>query len=112
MTVDKQFKEIGEGNIRIIHHTRDACDEENDITITSTTDGDVVLRPGTTKYFKIKQFDSYTKRGGWYWECGTTPEQSCIAGASKEYQGKTVFIKAIRKANGVVDWYTVVSIVD
>ncbi|MEK6282633.1 MAG: hypothetical protein AABN95_19915 [Acidobacteriota bacterium] len=102
MTVDEQFKEIGEGHIKVLSHTRDSCDKENHITITSTTDGDVVLIPGDTKYFKIKKFDGYTKSGGWYWKCGNTPEQSRIKGGSG-------VVKAIRKSNGVVDWYTVVS---
>ena len=107
MTVDKKFKKLGEDNIEVFNHTRDACDRENDITITSTTDGDVTLLPGQTKYFQIKKFDGYTKSGGWYWKCGNTPEQSRLGGASGKVVDKPVVIKAIRKLNGVVDWYSV-----
>lgn len=104
MTVDEKFKQLGEDNIEILSHTRDSCDKEDLITITSTTDGDVELLPGQVRYFRIKKFDSYTKSGGWYWKCGNTEEQSRIEGAS---QGKTV-VKAMRTARGVVDWYWVV----
>ena len=109
MTIDAQFKKLGEDNIKIMSHTRDSCDKENLITVTSTTDGDVLLNPGQTKYFQIRRFDSYTKSGGWYWKCGNTPEQSRIKGASEDFLGRSIVIKAIRKSNGVIDWYTVVS---
>jgi hypothetical protein len=99
MTVDKEFKQLGEDKIKVLDHTRDSCDRENTVTITSTTDGDVELLPGETRYFRIKKFDSYTKSGGWYWLCGNTEEQSRIQNAS---QGKTV-VKAMRTSRGVID---------
>jgi hypothetical protein len=102
MTVDKKLKKLGEDNMEILEHTRDACDQEDDITITSTTDGDVSLLPGQTKYFDVKRFDSFTKSGGWYWKCGNTPEKSRLP-----IKHNRTFVKAIRKKNGVVDWYTV-----
>jgi hypothetical protein len=102
-TVDEKIKkQIAAGAIEVKtqDHTRDACDRGNNITITSTTDGDVVLKPGEEKYFKIdKDKDDYTRSGGWYWKCGNTPEKARIKGAT--------YIKAIRKENGVVDWYWV-----
>ena len=101
MTIDAEFKKLGEDKIRILSHTRDSCDKENTVTITSTTDGDVELLPSETRYFRIKKFDSYTKSGGWYWKCGNTDEQSRIPSAS---QGKSV-VKAIRTSRGVIDWY-------
>jgi hypothetical protein len=104
MTVDERFKQLGEDRIRLLNHTRDACDLENLVTITSTTDGNVELLPGETKYFRIRKFDSYTKSGGWYWKCGNSDEQSRIENAS---QGLTA-IKAMRTQRGVIDWYWVV----
>ena len=101
MTIDEEFKKLGEDKIRILDHTRDSCDMENLVTITSTTDGDVELLPSDTRYFRIRKFDSYTKSGGWYWKCGNSDEQSRIQNAS---QGKTV-VKAIRTSRGVIDWY-------
>lgn len=103
MTVDQEFKQLGEDHIRILNHTRDSCDKDDFITITSTTDGDVELLPGLTRYFRIKKFDSYTKSGGWYWKCGNTEEKSCIKWASE----RGIFIKAVRTGSGVVDWYSV-----
>ena len=48
MTVDEEFKKLGEDKIKILAHTRDSCDMENTVTITSTTDGDVELLPSET----------------------------------------------------------------
>ena len=103
MTVDQQFKQLGEDNIVIEAHTRDSCDADDLITINSTTDGDVELLPGRTRYFRIRRFDSYTKSGGWYWKCGNTPEKSRIKLASINNK----VIKAVRAEGGVVDWYRV-----
>jgi hypothetical protein len=103
MTVDAEFKQLGEDHIRILNHTRDSCDKENLVTITSTTDGDVELLPGLTRYFRIKKFDGYTKSGGWYWKCGNTEEQSRITWGSQ----RGVYIKAVRTGRGVIDWYSV-----
>lgn len=106
MTVDKEFKQLGEDNITILNHTRDSCDKEDLITITSTTDGNVELLPGQTRYFRIKKFDSYTKSGGWYWKCGNTEERSCITYGSE----RGIVVKAVRSGRGVVDWYSVARI--
>jgi hypothetical protein len=98
-TVDQEFKSAGEDSIDIIDHTRESCDKGDNVTVMSTTDGGVILKPKRTKYFRIDDSDNYTKSGGWYWKCGNTPERSRISGAN--------VIKAIRKANGVIDWYSV-----
>jgi hypothetical protein len=103
MTVDEEFMQLGEDHIDILNHTRDSCDKENLVTITSTTDGDVELHPGRTRYFRIRKFDSYTKSGGWYWKCGNTDEQSRITWGSQ----RGVYIKAVRTGGGVIDWYSV-----
>lgn len=84
---------------KIGEHTRDSCDRANDLVITSTTDGDVVLRPGDTKYFRIRDQDAYTRSGGWYWKCGNALEKARIKGAT--------LIKAVRSERGVTDWYSV-----
>ena len=90
----------GDIDVKIQEQTRDPCDRGDLVTITSTTDGDVVLRPGEEKYFKIdKDKDKYTGSGGWYFKCGSTPEKARIKGAS--------IIRATRKENGVIDWYWV-----
>jgi hypothetical protein len=85
--------------VKIGERTRDACDRANNITITSTTDGDVILKPGEEKYFQIKKTDDYTMSGGWYWKCGNSLERSRIKGATH--------IKAVRSERGVTDWYVV-----
>lgn len=103
-TVDARLKKKeADGVIRIItrEHTRDACDKSCDVTFTSTTDGNVVVRPGETKYFKIhKDMDDYTRSGGYYWKCCNTAERSRISGAT--------YIKVVRKADtGAFDQYWV-----
>jgi hypothetical protein len=98
-TVDEEFKQLGEDAIEIIDHTRDACDKDDLVRITSTTDGSVTLRPGQVRYFRIRDIDDYTRSGGWYWRCGGSEERARIKGAN--------YIKSIRKANGVIDWYKV-----
>jgi hypothetical protein len=99
-TIDERFKKLGENKLEVGDHTRDACDRANVVTITSTTDGDIQLRPGETKYFEIdKKKDGYTQSGGWYWKCGNSEEKARIRGAT--------YIKAVRKENGVIDWYSV-----
>ncbi len=85
-TVDEKIKKAEASDlIKIVtqDHTRDACDRGNNITITSTTDGDVVLKPGETKYFMIdKDKGDYERSGGWKWNCGATPERARIKGAT------------------------------
>lgn len=103
-TVDQKIKRMeAAGAINIItkEKTTDACDKSNDVVFTSTTDGDVVVKPGETKYFKIdKDKDEYTRSGGYYWKCGNSPERSRIKGAT--------YIKVIRKADtGAFDQYWV-----
>src|SRR5262245_26117179 len=85
--------------VKIGERTRGAWDPANNITITSTTDGNVILKPGEEKYFRIKQDDDYTRSGGWYWKCGNSLEKSRIRGATH--------IKAVRSDRGVTDWYAV-----
>lgn len=103
-TVDEKIKK-GEssGIFRVVikEHTRDACDKACDVTFTSTTDGDVVVKPGETKYFmRNKDVDDYTRSGGYYWKCCNTAEQSRISGST--------YIKVVRKADtGAIDQYYV-----
>jgi hypothetical protein len=80
-------------------HTRDACDRAQDIVITSTTEGNLILRRGETKFFRIREQDDYTRSGGWYWKCGNSLERARIRDAK--------FIKAVRNDRGVTDWYEV-----
>src|SRR5260370_32602325 len=81
-TVDEVFRrKDADGKLEVSGHTRDACDRANDITITSATDGPIRVKPGETKYFKIKQVDDYTKSGGWRWRCGNSEERARISGA-------------------------------
>jgi hypothetical protein len=99
-TIDEQFKKFNEKQIKIKDQTSDACDRANVVTITSTTDGKIDLRPGQTKYFKIaRDKDEFCRSGGWYWSCGGSKEQSRIP--------KADYIKAVRKDNGVIEWYWV-----
>ncbi len=98
-TVNERFKKLGMDHIQIEDHTRDACDRGNDITITTTTDGKVVLKPGETKFFEIKKDDQYTRSGGWVFYCGNSEERARIRGST--------YIMAVRKNNGVVDWFWV-----
>jgi hypothetical protein len=92
---------IANGRLVVIEgeHTRDACDRSNNITITSTTDGDVILRPGDVKYFRISRKDAFTRSGGWYWKCDNSLEKARLRGAT--------IIKAVRSEKGVTDWYAV-----
>jgi hypothetical protein len=105
-TIDQKFKNLRQGSIRVLEHTRDACDRGSDIMVTSTIDGSVIIRPGETRYFQIKELDSYTFGGGWYWQCEEAfylyqkEERSRIKGAR--------YIKAVRNADtGAIDWYSV-----
>ena len=102
-TVDQRIKNaVDAGTIKIViqDHTRDACDRGNDITITSATDPNVVVRPGKTTYFKInKDKGDYERSGGWRWKCGDSEERARIKGAT--------YIKVIRNERGVTDWYWV-----
>lgn len=98
-TVDEKFKKLKPDQIKVKDHTRDACDKADDITVTSTTDGNVVIKPGDTKYFKIKKDDDYTRSGGFYFKCGGTGERARLKGAT--------YIKAVRLDSGPVDWYRV-----
>ena len=67
-TMDQKIKRqiaAGDINVKIQDQTRDACDRGNDVTITSSTAGDVVLKPGEEKFFKIvKVNDEFTRSGG------------------------------------------------
>lgn len=93
-TVDARIRRMeAAGDIRIVvkEETRDACDRNCDVTFTSTTDGDVVVRPGETKYFKIDKRDDYTRSGGYYWKCCGTGERSRIKGAT--------YIKVVRRTD-------------
>lgn len=74
-TVDQWFKQHP-SDFRVIDQTTDACDKNNRVTFTSTTDGNVVVAPGETKFFRIKSTDDYTREGGYYWKCDTSNEQS------------------------------------
>ena len=94
MTVDEKFKKLGNNEIEVLDHTRDACDKSHIVRI-FCTDGNVVLKPKETRYFKTRRTD-----GSWNWTCvSTVLERARISGA--------VYIKAVRKANGVIDWYKV-----
>src|SRR5262249_14339925 len=98
--VDDDFRQKdAAGRLEVLDHTRDACDRANDITITSATDGPMKVRPNETRYFKIRQVDAYTKSGGWRWRCGNSEERARISGA--------VYVKVVRNARGVIDWYSV-----
>jgi hypothetical protein len=99
-TVDETFKHLPPGwRIQVHDHTRDACDRENDVIIKSATDGDIRLVAGDTKFFKIRDHDNYERSGGFYWTCGDSDERARISRAD--------FIQAIRKDNGVIDWFWV-----
>ncbi len=102
-TVDDRIRRMeGAGEIAVItrEHTRDACSKVCAVTFTSTTDGDVVVMPGETKYFKIDKKDDYTRSGGYYWRCCDSPERSRIKGAT--------YIKVVRNADtGAFDQYWV-----
>jgi hypothetical protein len=100
-TVDQLLRMLdAQGKLRVMKKTTDACDRICDLVFTSTTDGDVVVRPGETKYFKIDRIDDYTSSGGYYWICCKTKERSRIQGA--------VYIKVVRKADtGAFDQYWV-----
>lgn len=94
MTVDEEFKKLGKNEIEVLDHTRDACDKSHIVRILST-DGNVLLKPKETRYFKTANKD-----GSWNWICvSNVRERARISGA--------IFIKAVRKANGVIDWYKV-----
>jgi hypothetical protein len=74
-TVDQWFKQHP-NNFRVVDQTTDACDKNDKLTFTSTTDGNVVVAPGQTKFIRIKPTDDYTREGGYYWKCGTSNEKS------------------------------------
>jgi hypothetical protein len=100
-TVDEQLRKLdAQGKLRVMEQTTDACDKNCPVTFTSTTDGDVVVQPGETKYFKIKPIDDYTRGGGYYWKCCGSQERSRMKGS--------VYIKVMRRANtGAFDQYWV-----
>jgi hypothetical protein len=103
-TVDSFIKRkvaAGEFNVVIKEHTRDACDKSCNVTFTSTTDGNVVVRPGETKYFRRnKDIDDYTRSGGYYWKCCNTDERSRIRDST--------FIMVVRKEDtGAFDQFWV-----
>jgi hypothetical protein len=94
VTVDEEFKGLGDNEIEVLGHTRDACDKSHIVRIICS-DGGVTLKPKETKYFRTLHKD-----GSWNWICiFGVRERARISGA--------VFIKAVRKANGVIDWYKV-----
>lgn len=94
MTVDEEFKKLGNDEIEVLEHTRDACDKSHTVRI-SCSDGNITLKPNETRYFKTRRKD-----GSWMWTCvSDVLERARISGA--------VYIKAVRKANGVIDWYQV-----
>jgi len=91
-TVDEKIKKgEADGTIEITTkgNTHDACDKGCDVTFTSTTDGDVVVKPGETKYFEINKTDDFTRDGGFQWKCCGSSERSRIKGAT--------YIKVVRK---------------
>ena len=96
MTVDDEFKSLNKSDIEVLDHTRDACDKEHTVRIVSATDPHLILEPGQTRYFKLRKLG---RSGQWHWLCGDQPEQARLSGAT--------YIKAVRKANGVIDWYKV-----
>ncbi len=102
-TVDARIKRMeaaGEITISTKEKTTDACDKSCDVTFTTTTDGNVVVKPGETKYFKINKTDDYTRDGGFRWNCCNTGEKSRIKGST--------YIKIVRKADtGAFDSYWV-----
>ena len=99
-TVDELFKNPPPGRrIQVHDHTRDACDREHIVSIKSATDGDIRLEPGDTKFFKIRDRDNYERSGGFYRNCGDSDERARIDRAD--------YIQAIRKDNGVIDWFWV-----
>jgi len=110
-TVDEKLKRMEANNdITIVTkgHTHDGCNKPANLTFTSTTDGDVVVKLGETKYFKIdkekyankdKDKDAYVKDGGFFWKCGDSEEKSRIKGAT--------YIKIVRTTEGEFDSYWV-----
>jgi hypothetical protein len=102
-TVDERIKRMeAAGELRVVvkERTTDACDKSCVVTFTSTTDGNVEVRPGETKYFKIDKRNDYTKSGGYYWKCCNSLERSRIRGAT--------YIKVVRRADtGAFDQYWV-----
>jgi hypothetical protein len=66
------------------------------VRIVSATDPRVILESKQTKCFKLRK---RAISGEWFWRCGTQLERAHLAGAT--------YIKAVRKANGVIDWYKV-----
>lgn len=101
LTVDEEFKAAGPDSYTVGDHTRDACDSDDDVSIKST-DGSITLFPRKTIYFTPKEFDSYTRSGGWYWKCGISSEKSRF-----DWWGYGKYVMAIRKSNGVIDWYQI-----
>ena len=102
-TVDERIKRMeAAGEITIVtkEKTTDACDKSCDVTFTTTTDSDVVVKAGETKYFKIDKTDDYTKDGGFRWKCCNSSEKSRIKGST--------YIKIVRKSDtGAFDSYWV-----
>lgn len=88
--VDRKFKAAG----HIINdHTRDACDSSQLVKV-EARDGVVGLKPGETRFFANAHPDKK-----WRWWCGGSGEKARIEGAR--------YVMAVRKANGVIDWYSV-----
>jgi hypothetical protein len=101
VTVDQRLKRLPAGAIELGDKITDHCrDTSHDVTITTTTDGEFVLKAGDVKYFEIKKSDDYTRGGGWCWMCGSTGWRSKIGGAT--------YIKAERSAvDGSIVWQVV-----
>lgn len=103
-TVDERFKKLDPNKISIDEQTSDSCRFEGAkvqrVLITSTTDGEIELKPGETKYFRIKKIGDWTRSGGWYFKCEGSDEQARMKGAE--------YVKAVRSAEtGEVTWYRV-----
>lgn len=99
-TVDAQIRQgVQDGTLTVTEvrgqRTQEVCNRAKNVTILSTTDGEVALGKDETKYFRIKPVDPFTKAGGWYWKCGTSLQWTILEGSE--------VVKAVRGPTGV-EW--------
>jgi hypothetical protein len=76
-----------------------------DVVVTSARDLEgkpdrVVIRTGTMRIFRADAgVDGFTKRGGWYWQCGDTQGKS-------QFEVPGALVMAVREKDGTVRWYS------
>jgi len=87
---DKIAQDDAKGRVSVISNTTDACDKNNDLKF-ETAYGDLIVKAGETKYFKVRKDDDYGRSGGYKWHCAGSNDKSRLDGA--------LYIKVVRKAD-------------